>query len=211
MSNASELRAKARASLGSGIFENGWLYPVLVALIVSAVNSALTFTYIGPVILLGIINLGVAKYHLGISRGRGKAEDISSCFDGFKEDAGGNIILGLLYTVFVALWSLLFVIPGIVKSYSYSMAFYIKADHPEYSANQAITESRRIMDGHKWRLFCLDLSFIGWWIVGSLCLGIGTLWVSAYATRARVEFYRELIGDTAHMGYDPYGDFMDSL
>ena len=75
-----------------------------------------------------------------------------------------------LYTV---LWSLLLVIPGIVKIYSYAMTPYIMAEHPSLTANEAITESRRIMDGNKWRLFCLDLSFIGWELLCALPMYAG--------------------------------------
>ena len=74
----------------------------------------------------------------------------------------GWLLPEILQGLYVALWSLLLVIPGIVKSYSYAMAPYIMAEHPALTANEAITESRRIMDGNKWRLFCLDFSFIGW-------------------------------------------------
>ena len=70
--------------------------------------------------------------------------------------------------LYIALWSLLFIIPGIIKSFSYAMAPYILAEHPEMTASEAITESRHMMDGNKWRLFCLDFSFIGWSLLCSL-------------------------------------------
>lgn len=79
----------------------------------------------------------------------------------------------------MALWSLLLVIPGIVKSYSYAMAPYIMAEHPALTANEAITESRRIMDGNKWRLFCLDFSFIGWELLCVLPMLAVFSWVVA--------------------------------
>ena len=72
------------------------------------------------------------------------------------------------------------------------MSYYISLDRPDLSANDCITESRRMMDGNKWRLFCLDLSFIGWYIVGSLCFGVGILWVDAYHSMARANFYEDL-------------------
>ncbi len=72
------------------------------------------------------------------------------------------------------------------------MSFYIKADHPEYDWRQCINESKAMMYGHKWELFVLDLSFIGWMIVGALCLGIGTLWATAYQSAARAQFYESL-------------------
>lgn len=212
MTSAYELRRRARESLGGKIFGKGWLYPLLVSLIMSAIFSAVSYTFILGFIAAGVIYFGTAKYYLETSRGRNNAETISIAFDGLKQDLGGNIILGILQTLFIFLWSLLFVVPSIVKSYSYAMAYYIKADHPELTPTQALDESRRIMNGNKWRLFCLDLSFIGWLIVGALCLGIGTLWVTAYMEMARAEFYRDLVADgfSSYDG-DKFDEFIESL
>mgnify|MGYP001127432324 CR=1 FL=1 len=82
-------------------------------------------------------------------------------FGGFS-NFSNNMVAGILVPIFTFLWSLLFFIPGIVKSFSYAMTFYILNDHPEYSATQAITESRKMMHGHKGELFVLYLSFLGW-------------------------------------------------
>ena len=87
---------------------------------------------------------------------------------------------------------MLFVIPGIIKACSYSMTYYIKLEHPEYTANQAITESRNMMRGYKMQYFLLKLSFIGWYILGALCLGVGVFWVDAYAQTSTAIFYEEL-------------------
>ena len=69
------------------------------------------------------------------------------------------------------------------------MAYYIKLDHPDYGWKACIDASRQMMDGHKWEKFVLDLSFLGWIIVGSLCLGVGTLWVTPYMEAANAQFY----------------------
>lgn len=191
----SELRAKARKTLGNGIFTNEWIFALLVSLIAGAVIG-FTSSFLLGVLIIGIVNIGLNKYYLYRSRNTVKYDDFNILIDGVKVDVAGNVILGLLITLFTFLWSLLFVIPGIVKSYSYSMAYFLKIDHPEYTATQAIDESRRIMNGHKMRLFLLDLSFIGWLILGSLCFGIGTLWVNAYMQASRAEFYRDLVGET---------------
>ena len=191
----SELRAKARKTLGNGIFTNEWIFALLVSLIAGAVIG-FTSSFLLGVLIIGIVNIGLNKYYLYRSRNTVKYDDFNILIDGVKVDVAGNVVLGLLITLFTALWSLLFVIPGIVKSYSYSMAYFLKIDHPEYTATQAIDESRRIMNGHKMRLFLLDLSFIGWLILGSLCFGIGTLWVNAYMQASRAEFYRDLVGET---------------
>ena len=82
--------------------------------------------------------------------------------------------------------------PGIVAAYRYRQALYLLLDHPERSAWQCLRESSALMSGHKWELFVLDLSFIGWGIVGSLCLGVGTLWVMTYMAATEAQCYEYL-------------------
>ena len=72
------------------------------------------------------------------------------------------------------------------------MVYYVKADHPEYGWRECLDESQRLMTGHKWEKFVLDLSFIGWGIVGSLCLGVGTLWVMTYMAATEAQYYEYL-------------------
>ena len=195
MTSNAELRARARKTLGNGLFTNEWLFALLASLIASAVIG-FTSTFIIGFLIAGIVYIGIGKYYLGRARRTVKHDDFMVLIDGAKGDIGGNIILGLLIGIFTFLWSLLFIIPGIVKSYAYSMAYFIKIDHPEYTATQALDESQKIMKGNKMKLFLLDLSFIGWIILGSLCFGIGTLWVTAYMEAAHAEFYRDIIGES---------------
>ena len=75
---------------------------------------------------------------------------------------------GFVRGFYIFCWTCLFFIPGIIKTYSYAMTPYVLMEHPEYSANEAITESRRLMDGKKWNLFCLTFSFIGWRLICSI-------------------------------------------
>ena len=86
----------------------------------------------------------------------------------------------------------MFIIPGIIKSFSYAMTYFIINDHPEYSLNQAITESRRMMDGHKMEYFILCLSFIGWFILSCITLGIGFLWLIPYFYTTSATFTKRL-------------------
>lgn len=196
MSSRPELRAKARQRLGGGIFSNNWLLALLAIVIVDAIMSAVSFTGIGVLILVGPLYFGLAAFFLSLARGKEQG-DLGDLFKGFTE--GGFVrllLLGLLQEVFIILWTLLFIIPGIVKGYSYSQAIYLAYDHPDWDWKQCIDESRRIMKGHKWQLFVLDLSFIGWIIVGILACGIGTLWVAPYMSATRAEFYEELTAET---------------
>lgn len=196
MATNKALRAKARQSLGGGIFQTTWLLMLVVFLIISVVESAISFTGIGLLILAGPLEYGVARILVSTSRGN-KDIDFTSLIAGFKEDAGNTILLGILKSVFVALWSLLFVIPGIIKSYSYSMSAFIQQDAENKDWRECLNKSRAMMNGKKWKLFCLDLSFIGWYILGSLCFGIGVLFVIPYNQQARAEFYEELKKENA--------------
>ena len=191
-----ELRRRAREQMGGNIFATGWLMMLLVYLIAGAILGAVSFTFVGLFILYGPLYYGISKIELSLVRGK-KDVNLADLFSGFTEDFANSMLLGLMQNIFIALWSLLFLIPGIVKSYSYSMAFYIQQDSPNKDWNYCITESRKMMNGHKWELFVLDLSFLGWIIVGSLCCGVGTLWVEPYMGLTRANFYQQLKGDSA--------------
>ena len=124
----------------------------------------------------GAVQLGYAHFNLNLVDGNDAA--ISDLFSQ-KDRLWDGFCMKFLQGLYIALWSLLLVIPGIVKTYSYAMTPYIMAEHPSLTANEAITESRRIMDGNKWRLFCLDFSFIGWELLSVLPMLAGFSWVVA--------------------------------
>lgn len=192
MTTSAEYRRRAREALDGNLFGNTWLYLLLVLLVTSCVLTASSAVLVGPLLLVGPISIGCASYTLHLVRRTAQKNKIDSVLDGFRGSIGDHILLGFLQTIFVFLWSLLFVIPGIVKAIAYSQSYFIKLDHPEYDAQTCITESRHMMDGHKWQYFCLSFSFLGWIIVGALCCGVGTLWVNAYMQAAYAEFYEDL-------------------
>lgn len=104
-----------------------------------------------------------------------------------------HVVWGMiLSTIYIFLWTLLLIIPGIIKSYSYALTPYILVEHPEMSANEAIEESMRLMDGQKFDLFYLQLSFIGWAILSILSLGLGVFWLIPYQMTAQAAFYRDI-------------------
>ncbi len=102
--------------------------------------------------------------------------------------------LSLFTSLFIFLWSLLLVIPGIIASYRYAMAPYIMAQNPDMGIREAVDISKDMMNGNKGRLFILDLSFIGWSILAALTFGIGFLWLNPYMNAARASFYLEVSG-----------------
>ena len=134
---------------------------------------------------------GFQTLFLGAVRGgEATAKDM---FEGYNKELFSRVLTTtLLYYVYVFLWSLLLLIPGCIKSYSYAMTPYILKDNPEMKNNAAIEESMRMMDGHKLELFLLDLSFIGWAILSILTCCIGFLWLVPYMNMARVNFYEDL-------------------
>ena len=120
-----------------------------------------------------------------------QAVKIEQLFDGFK-DYSRVVLTGLLQGIYIFLWTLLLIVPGIIKSLSYSQTNYILKDYPELKNNAAIELSMAMMKGHKFDYFCLILSFIGWILLGILTLGIGLLWVSPYIATASAHFYEHV-------------------
>ena len=117
-------------------------------------------------------------------------------FRGYLHKVWGMFLMSL----FIVLWMLLFIIPGIVKSFSYAMTPYILEENPELSANEAIDRSRAMMRGHKFDLFWLYLSFIGWILLSILTLGIGLLWLAPYMQTATAAFYEDVKADYERNG-----------
>lgn len=194
--NRTEIKKNAKEQLGNKIFHNNWLLAVLIIFVVSAVCTAAgsILPAVGAILLSGPLMYSTCKMFVKQARD-GEAMNLNSLLDGFKDDFGGILILGLLTDLFVFLWSLLLLVPGIIKSYAYSFAYYIKADHPDYDWRKCLKESQAMTYGHKWELFVLDLSFIGWFIVGSLALGVGAIWAEAWRNAAHAQAYRELCGE----------------
>ena len=140
----------------------------------------------------GSVSIGHNRFCLKLVDGeQAQFEDLFSGFDIF----GNAFVLNLLITLKVIAWSLLFVIPGIVAAYRYSMATYIMAENPGMQATEAIERSKALMDGRKGDLFCLDLSFIGWAILALIPAGLGFIWLIPYMYTAQAAFYEELKKD----------------
>lgn len=184
--------------------ENKWGNFVLITFVygfIIGITQAISGDKDSPAILhlIGIVlfilalplTWGFQTLFLGAVRGgEATAKDM---FEGYNKELFSRVLTTtLLYYVYVFLWSLLLLIPGCIKSYSYAMTPYILKDNPEMKNNAAIEESMRMMDGHKLELFLLDLSFIGWAILSILTCCIGFLWLVPYMNMARVNFYEDL-------------------
>lgn len=148
---------------------------------------------IGIVLFILALPLTWGYQTLFLGAVRGGDATAKDMFEGYNKELFSRVLTtNLLYYVYVFLWSLLLLIPGCIKSYSYAMTPYILKDNPEMKNNAAIEESMRMMDGHKLELFMLDLSFIGWAILSILTCCIGFLWLVPYMNMARVNFYEDL-------------------
>ena len=142
--------------------------------------------------LLGsIVSVGYARSNLNlVDGGTASFQALFDYFPHWKNAA----LTQLRETLFILGGYLLFVVPGILATYSYAMTKFILAENPELSASEVMARSKELMAGNRWRLFCLQLSFIGWDILASLTFGIGQLWLTPYRQAATAAFYRELTG-----------------
>ena len=214
MATRQELKERAKDQLGRKLFGDRWLNMLLVflilELILGIVSGSTPYDFksgvsyfritfgailgVAALIVTGPLKYGAVRVAVTSARKNEKA-NLNNLFIGFKECLGDAIILHVMTSIFIFLWTLLLIIPGIIKSYAYSMAIYVQQDQPNKDWSYCLNRSKELTKGHKWDLFVLDLSFIGWYIVGFLCLFVGTLWVRPYYEMTKANFYLELIKD----------------
>ena len=139
-------------------------------------------------LLGGVISVGLCRFLLDMAtkRREPRFNTLFSRFNIYLKTLGLNILI----TLAVLAGTLLFIIPGIIVSLMFSQAFYILSEDPSKSITQCINESVKLMNGHKWDLFYLNLTFIGWWLVSTL--GIAALWVAPYQKLTEANFYLDL-------------------
>lgn len=198
---------------GANSLNGNWWTAALMMLVYFLINCAFEFngkeTYYGMyaaglILIVCPMSYGMVTSFLTVVRGN--KLKFSQLFAGFK-DYGRVLGTMLLVGVYTLLWALLLIVPGIVKSYSYALTPYILVDHPELANNAAIEKSMAMMRGHKMKLFLLDLSFIGWWFLCLLTLGIGLLFLTPYVYASRAAFYEDLKAElerTADEGQPTY-------
>ncbi len=156
-----------------------------------AVSTIILLLTVGIVLCLEIfvaypVQVGTNRYFMENRLGQPSLGCLFSCFR-----AGYLRVIGAVFMkrLFVSLWSLLFVIPGIVKSYEYFFVEYLMAENPSLSWRRALELSRAMTHGEKWDIFVLELSFLGWLFLGALCCGVGTLFVQPYISATFAELY----------------------
>ena len=188
MKNNSELRNAAKESLKGkwGVAIGGCL---IYNLITIACSNIPFIGLLASLAITGPLVLGLAWFSLDLAKN--KQAKIDLIFDGFKEftKATGTYLLMIVY---IFGWTLLFIIPGIIKAISYSQTFYILSDETSIGSEEAIQKSMQMMDGYKLQYFLLGLSFIGWMLLCLLTLGIGFLWLIPYIQVTYAKFYLNL-------------------
>lgn len=185
MKTFNELKSSAKTQIKGKI---GILFAMYVIIFGIAVAAGLV-PFLGTIasfVLGAAFTLGGTFVFLKIAKG----EDVSvgNIFYGF-EDLWTAIKAQFFMNLFIWLWSLLLIIPGIIKAYAYSMTFFILAENKGMPVLEAITLSRKMMDGHKMDLFLLFLSFIGWFILTAITFGIAGIWVYPYFHATFSNFY----------------------
>lgn len=184
MVKISVIKQRAKTAL-----KGHWFANIVVLVLIILITAALDLTYVGA-LFSGLVMFGSAAFYLELVKS--KQGKIGTFFGGMFKKFFKRWGASLLISLYTFLWALLCIIPGLVKSYAYAMTPYIMMEKPEMGINDAITKSRQLMKGHKWKLFLLDLSFTGWMLLSILTLGIAFVYVWPYYSAARAQFYKEV-------------------
>jgi len=167
---------------------------LIVAYVVQMALSYLTFFAggVGSLLVAGPISISLAMIFLKLLHDHKKPQ-VEDILLGFKNGNFGRGLIGYLrYLVFTLLWSLLFVVPGIIKVLSYSQMFYLMADDPKLEPSEAQTKSMKLMSGHKMELFSLYLSFVPWLLLVVVTVGLALIYVAPYFSATMAEYYNYL-------------------
>lgn len=186
-----DLMTQARERL-----QGKWGVGVVATLIFCGVSAGVSVFQLIPFVgwivsflISGPLTLGLAMFFLKMSRS--VAPDYGNLFDGFKQ-FGSAFLAYFLMNLFIVLWTLLLIVPGIMAALSYGMTYYILADNPGLSPLDAIGQSKKLMYGHRWKLFCLGWRFFGWSLLCVLTCGIGFLWLMPYMQTSFARFYDDI-------------------
>ncbi len=179
----------------SGDFRIVTILMILLGIVVTVFVLSLVVQFL----VLNPLEVGGRRYFIQSAQYFDNRRCFRFAFEGrhYLSIVGGMGLRG----IYLFLWFLLFIIPGIVKSYAYRMVPYILADNPNIGARRAIELSNRMTYGHKFDMFILDLSFLGWYLLGALCLGIGVFFVKPYEYATEAELYLTLRENAIERGY----------
>ena len=183
-----DLMQQARDALKGrwGLAVGGNVIYIILGMLIQAIPRV---GWIGGLIVGGPLLLGWTAFFLSFSR---KQEaQLSQLFEGFQNFTRA-LVTYLLLILFVVLWTVLLVVPGIMAALSYSQTFFILAENPQMESLDTLRKSKTMMLGNRWKLFCLFWRFFGWCLLGILTLGIGFLWIMPYMQTSLARFYDDL-------------------
>ena len=180
----SAIKQKAKKALSGN-----WFVSIVTFVLFVLLFILLDASCIG-VLLSGVLFFAYSIFCLELIKS--KRASLGAFFGGIFKHFFKKWGASLLVSLYTCLWSLVFLIPGMVKSYSYAMTPYIMHEKPDMGINDAITKSRQMMNGYKWKLFCLDLSFTGWMLLSILTLGVALVYAWPYYNAAKAAFYKEI-------------------
>lgn len=176
-----------------GLLKGNWRIGVKVTLIYFLISMLLRLIpfvgFIASIVITGPFALGLTMFWIAFSRKEDPKYDMM--FNGFNTWWRAFVAYVLMF-VYGLLWSLLLIIPGIIAMFSYALTYYILADDKTIGVDDAITKSKKMMKGNKWRLFCLELRFLGWLLLCIPTLGIGLLWLMPYVQVTMAKFYEDI-------------------
>lgn len=161
-----------------------------ILFVIALITGLITGTGIGSILIPGL-TLSLIAIYLNLANGQKASVGDMFCRMGAL---GKGWWLNIITSFFISLWSALFVIPGIVKSFAYSMAPYVLAENPTMTAREALRVSKQITQGHKFEIFILQLSFFGWHLLGMITFGLAYIYIIPYMNATMANFYNSIKG-----------------
>ena len=184
MSSRAYLKGLAKDQIKGNI---GILF--LCMLVVGLIVSVSAFTGVGPILLGPVFMIALIRIILRMTEGQ--APQVNEVFKGFDVFGKASWLM-ILIGIFTYLWTMLLIVPGIIKGLSYSMAMFVLAENPDMTAREALNESKRIMKGNVSKLFVLELSFLPWLLLTMITAGIAGIYVAPYMYTTLANFYKEI-------------------
>ncbi len=186
------------SSMFEGINMQVAMIAVIIVLVVVVIALALS------VFVFNVLEVGCRGF---FSRSMTEDPELGLIADGFTQNYWNCVKTQFLKSLFIGLWSLLFVIPGVIKAYEYRMVPYLLAEHPEMSSGEIFARSKEMMQGNKWDTFVLDISFVGWILLSGITLGILYIfWVGPYIAATDAALYHRISGKDTY-GNGGYGNY----
>lgn len=192
-SGASAGNQAQQASSENSNMQEFFSNPIVIIGIIVGILVAIAVSLAIKVFAFNPLSVGGYKYFVDNSSDSEHPNDLGVLGFGFKNNYKNNVLVIFMTNLYIFLWTLLLIVPGVIKSYAYRMVPYILGDNPDISYKEALAMSEEMMMGQKWNAFVLDLSFILWHLLSGITLGIvGVFYVGPYVNFTNAELYLAL-------------------